>query len=170
MCHLNSSLLLFFLPCQYFHNFDKVCSAVLKLFRACNLTQYISSLVRSCQHLLFLLWMEENVFRRKWEHYFASDYGQLWFWDGILVEIMLNIGEIWWKLEEKFFYMKFWSENSHFQICLSWWFWFRWLVLVKLVGHLVNFTFREHLDFNENIICNCIWATFPFSCSSMADC
>ena len=57
-----------------------------------------------------------------------------------------------------------------FQICLSWWFWFRWLVLVKLVGHLVNFTFREHLDFNENIICNCIWATFPFSCSSMADC
>ena len=50
-----------------------------------------------------------RIFRKKWENslssnfdfgnkYFDSDYGQRWFWDDILVEIMVNIGEIWWKL------------------------------------------------------------------------
>ena len=52
-----------------------------------------------------------QIFRRKWgncfnsnfyfvfwNEYFDSDYGQSWFWDGILMEIIVNIGEIWWKL------------------------------------------------------------------------
>ena len=50
-----------------------------------------------------------QIFRLKWEkmlnsnfdfgnEYFDSDYGQRWFWDGILKEIKVDIDEIWWKL------------------------------------------------------------------------
>ena len=48
----------------------------------------------------------QTLFRRKWENslncyfdvgieYFDTDFGQTWFWDGILMEIMVNL---WWNM------------------------------------------------------------------------
>ena len=49
----------------------------------------------------FLLPKMKKFFNRNFDfgnEYFDSDYGQAWFYDGILKEIMVNIDEISWKL------------------------------------------------------------------------
>ena len=46
--------------------------------------------------------------------YFDSDCGQKWFWDGILMEIMVDIGEIWWNLGASvIFYIHWRTAKNH---------------------------------------------------------
>ena len=64
-----------------------------------HLTPLLRTFGHSVAHIF--RWKQKNCENSDFDSgnmYFDSDCGQTWFWDGILMEIMVSIDEIWWKL------------------------------------------------------------------------